>query len=414
MATRAINTAAQAQAAKPGVRRAAGATGLYLKKGESGAGSWFYRYSVGGRRREMGLGPLVAVTLAEARDLAIDHARALKKGVDPLEARRKGLADALARHEAEASAAKITTFGQARAAYLKDHVPSWRHERADKDWLSALKKYAAFLDDMPLNDIHPQHVAAVRRAANAAGAPYAGQRAQQRIGAVMNAAIALGWRDPTRGNPADGKLMAAVIPSRKKGARTHFRRLELEAAPAMLQRLRALAGADTRYAAWTFMIATAARPGNAFGASWSEIDLVQATWTIPGRKMKNGCEHKTPLNAVALEMLQLQAERRVSDAVFPGRGGSPISHTYFADAPKDAGLDVGSAHGWRSVYRDWIGEISRFPRDLAEAQLAHTLDATEGAYRRETAVEPRRPMMEAYAQWLEGADSNVVEFKARA
>jgi len=102
-------------------------------------------------------------------------------------------------------------------------------------------------------------------------------------------------------------------------------------------------------------------------------------------------------------------------AVVPGRSGSPIADSNFAAAPAKADLDTGSPHGWRSIFRDFCGDIGRIDRDLAEAAQAHGLGAVEGAYRRESAIEARRPAMEAYAQWLAGdAGADVIVFPARA
>jgi integrase len=130
--------------------------------------------------------------------------------------------------------------------------------------------------------------------------------------------------------------------------------------------------------------------------------------------MKSARAHVAPLSELALAVLARQATVRGSDAVFPGRGGAPCAYSHFATAATHAGIDAGAPHGWRSIFRDACGDRLRVDRDLAEAALAHTLGGVEGAYRRETAVEARRPVMAAYAAWLmdEGAD-NVVPFTAR-
>jgi integrase len=162
------------------------------------------------------------------------------------------------------------------------------------------------------------------------------------------------------------------------------------------------------------MIATAARPSEALRTQWGEIDLARRLWTIPAARMKSAREHVAPLSPIALAVLERQARVRTGDAVFPGRSGSPLSYDGFATAPARAGLDAGSPHGWRSVFRDACGDRLRVDRDLAEAALAHSLGAVEGSYRRETAIEARRPVMEAYARWLTSDDDNVIAFPARA
>ena len=122
-----------------------------------------------------------------------------------------------------------------------------------------------------------------------------------------------------------------------------------------------------------------------------------------------------PLSHLALAVLDLQAKARVGDLIFPSRGGSKLAYSTFATAPMRAGIDAGSPHSWRSIFRDWAEDIGGFRRETAEAALGHSLGAVEKAYRRETGVEARRPMMAAYANWLtcEG-EGNVVAFPARA
>jgi integrase len=159
------------------------------------------------------------------------------------------------------------------------------------------------------------------------------------------------------------------------------------------------------------MIACAARPGEAIGALWPGIDLDKRLWTLSASETKSGREHVVPLSSIALEVLERRAKVRSGDAVFPGRGGSSIGYANFARAPAKLGIDAGTPHSWRSIFRDWCGDVGRIDRDLAEAALAHTLGGVEGAYRRETAVEARRPVMEAYAKWLVGESADVIQLR---
>jgi hypothetical protein len=123
-------------------------------------------------------------------------------------------------------------------------------------------------------------------------------------------------------------------------------------------------------------------------------------WVIPGERMKGGREHTIPLSSIALEVLERQRAVRTGDLIFPGRGGSAMAYSHFALAPKELGVDAGTPHSWRSHFRDWCGDIGRIDRDLAESALAHALGGTEASYRCQTAVEARRPVMQAYADWL--------------
>ena len=131
--------------------------------------------------------------------------------------------------------------------------------------------------------------------------------------------------------------------------------------------------------------------------------------------MKSGVEHVVPLSAIALEVLARQARVRTGDAIFPGRGGSPISYASFFLMPSKAGLDAANPHGWRSTFKDWCGDVAEdVSWEVAEAALAHSLSSLEASYRHRTAVEKRRPVMEAYAAWLNGdAGARVVSLDDR-
>jgi integrase len=404
-----VKTATQAANAEAGVHGAG--DGLYLRKlsDEPGSGSWVYRFRLGGKRREMGLGPLARLSLADARKKARTLAAQRDEGRGPIEARHKEKADNLA----ASRAASPTTFRQAAEAYLKDFAPTWKHRRAVQDWLNPIVRYAfPVIGELPLDEIQVEHVRAVLRAAIKAGAPENARRVRMRIESVLDDAELRGQRDPARRNPAEAK--AHAFAKRSKGERPHYRRLPLDDAPAAFRAIQERAETDSRYAAWAFMIATAARPGEALGAQWSEVDLERKLWTVPAARMKGGKAHVAPLSSLALAILERQAGRRTGDAIFPGRSGSPLAYARFATAPAEAKINAATPHSWRSVFRDWCGDVGRIDRDLAEAALAHSLGAVEGSYRRESAIEARRPVMEAYARWLTGGGANVVAFPARA
>jgi integrase len=407
-----INSAAQARSAKPGVYRVSGAGGLYLRKGENGSGSWVYRYSLGGKRREMGLGTIADVSLDAARAQAAKRALERNDDRDPIDLREQRRAETAAKARIEA---KKTSFAQAAASYLAAHGPSWKHRYARAAWWGPIRDYALpVIGDLLLDDIQIEHVVAAMQAAERAGGKETPRRVRARIEAVLDTAVAKGQRDAARLNPAGAKLIAKVHPSNRKGERAHYRVVALDDAPAIFRELKRRGESATPHAAWAFMIATAARPSEALNARWPEIDLDQGLWTIPAARMKNARAHVVPLSAIALAVLERQATVRVGDAVFPGVSTSPLSYTAFATAPTREGIDAGTPHAWRSIFRDWAGDIGRIDRDLAEAALAHTLDETERAYRRRTAVEARRPAMEAYARWLLNEDVKVIAFPARA
>jgi integrase len=414
--TKLIANQAQADKAEPGVHRVKGAPGVYLKKGLNGAGSWFRRYWRDGKRREMGLGAFKDVSLAELRDKALDFDMQRKTG-DPIELNRAAKAAAKAVAQAAAQTAERWDFITATEAYLKAHAPTWKHPRARSLWVNPVIKYAnPVIGKLQLDDIKVEHIEAIMDECIASGAPDAALRIRLRIEQVLNAATAKGKRDAKLPNPASGKLIKAIRPTKRQGAAEHFRRIALDDAPAAFQKLIELAQESTSLAALAFMILTAARPSEALNAQWSEIDLTKRLWTVPAQRMKGGKEHVVPLSETAVAILARQASVRVGDgaAVFPGRSDSPVSYATFSAAARDIGFDVGSPHSWRSIFRDACGDRLRVDRDLAEACLAHSLGSVEAAYRRETAIEARRPVMDAYARWLLDEGANVVAFKARA
>ena len=410
-----ITTAMQIKSAKAGLHKVAGVAGLYLRKAGDGpdSGAWIFRYRFAGQRHQMGLGSVGAMSLAQARKRVIELSGQRNAGSDPIGARKRERAESLAQTRAEE---RRVNFSQAAASFLKEHGPSWKGRYARAQWWNPVRDYALpIIGDLFLDDIRIEHVVEVMKAAEKANVKETGRRLRARIESVLNAAGALGQRDLARHNPADIKLIAYAHPSRRKGEREHYRRRELDDAPAVLRSLRPFAADSTAIAAWVFMIATATRPSEALQARWSEIDLSKGLWTVPAERMKTSRKHVAPLSSLALAILERQAKVRMGDAVFPGATSAALSYNAFAIAPGKAGVDAGTPHSWRSVFRDACGDRLRVDRDLAEAALSHTLGAVEGAYRRETAIEARRPVMEAYAKWLEGEPSdNVVAFPARA
>ena len=401
-----ISNQTQADKAPVGVHKVAGAVGLSLKIGETGKGSWFFRFRLGDRRRELGLGSRAEITLAEAREAAAKHKAACKRGEDPIEERRRERAANLARSRA----AKPVVFKQMVEAYLAKHAPGWKHRYARQSWVNPLVNYAyPIIGGMGLDEITISHVVEVMERAEKAGAPDLARRIRLRVEQVLNAQIALSGK--LIRNPADVKLIGAVHPmKRKKGDRQHFRAVDLKDAPRIFQELKARAASSTALAPWCLMALTATRPSEALKAQWSEI-RGEKLWVIPPERMKSAEPHIVPLSTEALTLLEQQPSVHTGGSIFPGRGGSPRSYASFAKAPAKAGIDAATPHGWRSVFRSWAGDIAGIERDLAEAALAHSLGDVEAAYwRGSRAVDRRREVMEKYSKWLCGESVQVIEF----
>ena len=404
-----ISSMAQAKNAEPGVYRVEGAIGVTFRKvtDTESAGAFNQRYWLGGKRCTMSLGPLSrfkSLTEVQARSRKVLTER--DNGVDPIVKRN-------AERAANLAAKTPITFAQAAEAHLAKHASAWKHQDARRNWFNPVKKYGfPILGDLPVNDIVAEHVAAVVSAAAADGNLDTGKRVQQRIGKIINAAIARGWRDPQRGNPAGADLVGAIVPLKRDGG--HFRRIAIDDAPAAfraLQEARAHAAGlqEVAFDAWTLMIACSNRPSEALLARWPEFNLEKRLWTVPKTRMKSNREHIVPLSPIALEVLDRRERVKIGDRVFAG-----ISYSSFAAAPEKAGLDLGTPHSWRSVFSDWRGNETNFPRELAEFALAHLVPGVAGDYQRESAPGRRVELMAAYARWLSGDAADVIAFPAPA
>lgn len=392
-----LTTYEQVKAAGPGIHKIADATGFMLKVGDNGQGSYVWRYRFAGRRREIGLGSRKDVKLADALKRVVEQRVIRDRGIDPINERRR-VREQLA---AEARAAKPVTFRDMTEQFLDEHAPNWKRPNARTAWLSPVIAYAyPVIKQKGVDAIDVVDVRAVIAATKKAGFKKVGDKVRSQIEQVLSFAISLGHRSADKLNPASGKLHPKPKKKTKPG---HFRAPEFDDAPAIFRELRARLMAHTAFAAWCFMILTASRPGEALGAQWDEIDLDRRLWTKPPERMKSGVEHVVPLSPGAIEVLERQARVRTGNAIFPGRGGSPISYANFFVMPAKVGIDAANPHGWRSTFKDFCGDLAEnVSWELAEAALAHSLSSLEASYRHRTAVEKRRKVMNDYAAWLNG------------
>jgi len=374
---------------KPGRHSDGG--GLYLSVNRSGARSWVFMWKVGGKRREMGLGSLRDVSLAKARERAAEARQKLADGLDPIAARDKP---------------KVMTFGEAADALIESMSSSWRNEKHRAQWKMTLTVYCEPLRPKPVAEIGTEDVLKVLQPLWAAK-PETASRLRGRIERVFDYARAHGQR--TGENPARWRgHLEAILPKRAKLTRGHHKAMHFDEIPTFIKALRERDGAAP--SALEFAILTAARSGEVMGARWDEFDLEMQVWTVPATRMKAGREHRVPLSGRAVEILMTMQQKRLSDFVFPGmKAGRPLSVMALEMVLRRMKIDV-TVHGFRSAFRDWVGERTYFPREVAEAALAHLVgDAVERAYRRGDALEKRRKLMDAWANFLEQKTrSNIV------
>jgi integrase len=366
--------------------------GLWLQVSAYGSKNWVFRFKSPEllRDREMGLGNLDTWGLTEARDRARECRQAVARGIDPIEERRRK------RDQVRATVAERVLFKDAVDDYLALHEGEWRNAKHKKQWRSTLEAHA--FPKLGSRSIHEIDAALINEALASIWKtiPETASRTKNRIEKVCQ------W-------VRDGK------PLPQKGAAKrvkHHAAMPFAELPAFMVELRKRDGISAR--ALEFTILTAARTGETIGAAWDEIDLKAALWTIPAARMKNGKEHTVPLSSRVVEILE--GLERVGDYVFTANG-APLGNTTMMDLLRN-GLRPGvTVHGFRSSFRDWAGDQTNFPRDVAEAALAHTLpNATERAYRRGSALEKRRALMEAWGAYCERPErfGNVVAIRAQA
>jgi integrase len=391
---------------------------LYLRIAPGGSKSWVFRYMIDGRAREMGLGSVDYVPLAEARDLARDQRRICREGVDPIDTRRQRRA--MQRLEA----AKAMTFRECAESYIAAHRREWSSEKHVKQWdktfLSGKDSYVpAAVVELPVAAVDEAVVVKLLRPLWEA-TPATASRVRGRIEAVLDWAAASKFRKGE--NPArwKGHLEHLLAKPEEPSEDRRLAALPYTEIPGFMAELRQQGG--VRAQALKFAILTAARAGEVFGATWDEIDVANELWIVPGTRMKAGAEHRVPLSGAALAVLdEMRAIRDDTTAVpsslvFPGaRRGRPLSHESMLRALRAMGRGDVTVHGFRSSFRDWCGDQTNFPREIAEAALAHTVGSkVEAAYRRGSALEKRHQLMAAWARYCAapGIGGEIVQLAA--
>lgn len=355
--------------------------GLFLYVKASGARSWVLRYQVIGKRHDLGLGAYPEVSLAMARDRALQARRMIQEGEDPIAKKRQ---------------AKPKTFKDAALELIESKRPGWKNAKHAAQWTSTLEAYVfPGLGGMQAARIETADVMGVLKPIWNAK-PETANRVRQRIEVVLDYASALGIR--TGDNPARwrGHLDHLLPKPTKVKAVKHHPALAHADIAEFMEDLSGRTGVAAR--ALAFTILTAARSGETRGATWAEIDLDAKLWTIPAERMKAGKEHRVPLTPEAIA--NLGSKRDDAALIFGSetKPGKPISDMSMTAVLRRMGRDAITVHGFRSTFRDWAGETTGFPREVIEAALAHGIkDKAEAAYARSDLFDKRRKLMEAWA-----------------
>ena len=377
---------------EPGLHFVGVVAGLALKVSVTGARSWILRATVGNRRRDIGLGGYPDVTLAGAREAARNARSKIKEGIDPVDDARA------ARSKLIAEAVSGILFDEAASKYITAHEAGWKNTKHASQWRNTLETYAfPVIGKMRVKDIQTAHVMQVLEPIWTAK-PETASRVRSRIELVLDWAKVRGYRKGE--NPARWKgHIDKLLPKRSEVASVeHHAALPFREIGAFMVSLRKVEGMGAR--ALEFAILTAARSGEVRGATWSEIDLEGATWTIPAERMKAKKEHRIPLADAALELLRILPRMVGTDLVFPSSRNEMLSDMTLSAVLRRMGRSDITGHGFRSTFRDWAGETTAYPREVIEHALAHRLkDKAEAAYQRGTLFDKRRRLMDDWAAY---------------
>jgi integrase len=381
--------------------------GLYLQVTAGGAKSWIFRFMLNHRAREMGLGPIDAIPLAEARKRAAECRRMRYDGIDPIEARRAE------RDQKRLEAARAMTFDACAAVYINAHKTSWKNAKHRDQWSNTLKTYASpVFGALPVQSIDP---GLVMKALEPIWSekPETASRVRGRIETVLDWATVSGYRqgeNPARWRghldhllPAPSKAKRAKRRATGKGE--HYAAMAFDLVPAFVAELREREAISAR--ALEFTILTAKRTGEVIGARDREFSLTDRVWTIPAGRMKGEREHRVPLSSAAVAVLEKMGVDPVAHPdryAFPGaKPDHPLSDMAMLNLLQHRmGNPEVTVHGFRSSLRDWGAERTDFPNEVLEMALAHVIDdKTEAAYRRGDLLQKRRQLMEAWAKFCE-------------
>jgi integrase len=365
---------------------------LYLDMDGDGRNRWLFMPRWRGKRPEIGLGSAAkgGVTMRAAREKAAEGRALIKAGRDPREVWSKP--------EDEA----VPLFGAVADEYTAAHEASFRNAKHKAQWRMTLTRYCEPIRDVPVDQIDTEAVLTVLKPLWTR-VPETASRLRGRIEAVLDAAKARGFIGRNEANPARWRgHLDKLLPKRAKLARGHHAAMPYVEVPGFLARLRERPATAAR--ALEFCILTAARSGEALAARWDEIDFDGRVWTVPPARTKAAREHRVPLSDSALAILREMEMGRRGDYVFPGqRSVHPLSGMAFEMLLRRINSPY-TAHGFRSSFRDFAGNETHFPRELAEHALAHAIgDKAEQAYRRQDALARRRELMDHWAYHCEGA-----------
>ena len=367
--------------------------GLFLHVRPSGAKKWLQRYTFQGRRREIGLGSAKIVSVATARKNAHQNLVLVSAGIDPIEDKKQ---DSI-----------IPKFEVAARKVYEDNRPTWRNAKHAAQFIATLETYAfPVIGSMSVKEINSSHILRILSPIWVTKAETA-KRVRQRLSTVFKYCVAQQWRTD---DPANIAIVEA-LPNPKRKVQ-HRKSISYNDVSDFLETVsKSSAGLSTKLGL-EFLILTATRSGEVRNARWDEVN--GSLWIIPAERMKACVAHRIPLPSRCIEILEeAKTISQGSGFIFEGtKPNKPLSENTFNKLMKELGLEV-HAHGFRTSFRTWTQEKTNYPREIAEAALAHSLrDKAEAAYARSDLLEKRAEMMEAWAQFISKDASEIVQIRA--
>ena len=398
---------------KPGYHADPGNKGLYLQitklKG-SITKSWIFRFSspVTLKRREMGIGSLESLSLANARLKAFDLRRLILDGIDPLEQRIVKRAKTI-----ELNNSSIT-FAKAAELCIKGKRSEWRNAKHADQWVNTIATFVnPKIGEMRVDQINTSHIAKlleqeIKKKSGEVEGPFWNARTETATRVRQRIEVIFDWckaHEYIKGdNPARLKgALAHLLPKANKiQKKSHHPALPFEQIGEFMRELRSKSGFSVL--ALEFLILTATRTGEVLNAKWDEFDIENKVWTIPAERMKAGKAHRVPLSSRALEILEYLSEHRVNQSIFPSMRYNKESMSNMALIAIMKRMPAYSQyvpHGFRSTFRDWAAETTDYPNETVELALAHTIkNKSEAAYRRQDQLEKRAKLMGDWVKFI--------------
>ena len=356
--------------------------GLYLYVRKGGSRQWILRTTINRRPVDLGLGSTRLVSLAQARELALEKMKAIKEGRNPLAEKKERAA--------------IPDFETAAREVYEEKKGSWKNPAHIRQWIQTLEDYAfPIIGKLAVSDIESSHIRKVLSPIWTKKEESA-RRLKQRMKVVFDWVIVEGHRKSA--NPVIG--IEQALP-KQTGKVKHHEALTWKKLPKFMVELEGREGVSAF--ALRFLILTVGRSDEIRDARWDEISFRQKLWSIPGEKMKMEKPHRVPLSPQAIAVLH--AVKGLSeDFVFPGqKPGRALSNSAFSAVMIKMGYETLTAHGFRSTFKDWCSEEARADWEVSELALAHQVgNKTERAYARSDLLERRRPLMNEWASYAYG------------